>query len=47
MANKKAKSQAGNLTLDHEKLGIDLIIVRAGDVQHAFEKISTRAPTSL
>jgi hypothetical protein len=42
MAKRKAESQIGNLTHDHEKLGINPIILCAGGVQHAIGKLSTR-----
>jgi hypothetical protein len=47
MTKRKAGSQIDNLTFDHEKSGIDPILLRAGGVRHAIEKISTRATTSV
>jgi hypothetical protein len=38
MANKRAGSQIGNLTTDHEKSGIALISLRVGGVRHTIEK---------
>jgi hypothetical protein len=43
MAKKKARSQIGNLILDHKKLGINPISMRADGVQHIVEKLSMRA----
>jgi hypothetical protein len=43
MAKRKDGSQIGNLTPDHEKLGIDPIYLCAGDVRHTIEKLLTRA----
>jgi hypothetical protein len=42
-AKEKAGSQIGNLTLDHEKSGIDLIPRCDGGVRHGVEKLSRRA----
>ncbi len=46
MTPKKAGSQIGSLTLDHQKSGIDPTPMRAGGVGHAVRKLSMRA-TSL
>jgi hypothetical protein len=45
MAKRKAGSQIGNLTPDHGKSTIDPILVRADDMRHVVEKLSTRATT--
>jgi hypothetical protein len=45
MAKRKAGSQIGSLILDHQKSGIDPISLHAGNVQHTFGKISTKATT--
>jgi hypothetical protein len=45
MAKKKAESQIGNLTSNHEKSRIDQTFVRAGGVQHTVGKLSTRTTT--
>jgi hypothetical protein len=45
MAKRKVGNQIGNLTFDHKKSGIDLILLLAGGVQHAIEKLSMRATT--
>jgi hypothetical protein len=47
MAKRKVGSQIGNLTPDHQKLEIDPIFLREGNVRHTFGKISTRATTLL
>jgi hypothetical protein len=47
MAKRKIEGQTSNLTLDHEKSGTDPIPLRAGAVQHAVEKLSTRVTTSV
>jgi hypothetical protein len=47
MVNRKAESQIGNLTFDHKKLRIEPISLRAGDMQHAIEKLSMKATTLL
>jgi hypothetical protein len=47
MAKRMAGSQIGNLTPDHEKLGVDPISLRSGDVQHTVEKLSTKAITLI
>jgi hypothetical protein len=47
MAKRKVGRQIGNLTPNHEKLRIDPIPSRAGGVQHAIEKLSTKAIASL
>jgi hypothetical protein len=43
MAKRKARSQIGNLILDHKKLEINLISMRVDGVQHIVEKLSMRA----
>jgi len=43
MAKKKVGSQTGNLTLDHQKSGIDPTPRRLGGVRHAIGKLSMRA----
>jgi hypothetical protein len=45
MAKRKAGSQIINLILDHGKSRIDPIPLRVGDMQHAVEKLSTKATT--
>jgi hypothetical protein len=45
MAKGRAKSQIGNLTPDHKKLGIALISLHVGDVPHTVENFSTRDTT--
>jgi hypothetical protein len=47
MAKRKAESQTGNLTPDHQKLGIDPTPRRAGEVRHAIGKLSMRAKSFL
>jgi hypothetical protein len=47
MAKRKARSQSGSLTPDHEKLGIDPTPVSAGGVQHTVGKLSMRTITFL
>jgi hypothetical protein len=42
---KKGQESNGNLTPDLDKSRIDPIPLRAGGVQHAVEKLSTRATT--
>jgi hypothetical protein len=44
---KKARSQNCNLTLDHKKSGINPTSMRAGGMQHAVGKLSTRVATLL
>jgi len=43
MAKRKARSQIGNLILDHKKLEINLISMHVDGVQHIVEKLSMRA----
>jgi hypothetical protein len=45
MVERRAESQIGSLTPDHEKSGIDSILMRAGELRHAVGKLSTRATT--
>jgi hypothetical protein len=45
MTKRKAKSQIGNLTLNHQKSGIDSTPVCAGKMRHTVGKVSTRATT--
>jgi hypothetical protein len=45
MSKRKATSQIGILTPDHEKLGIDPITLCAGGVRHIIENLLTRAIT--
>jgi hypothetical protein len=40
-----AKRKIDNLTLDHGKLGIDPISLRAGGVKHTVKKLLMRATT--
>jgi hypothetical protein len=47
MAKRKAKNQTGNLTLDHQKSGIDPTPVRAGAVRYIVKKLSRRATSLL
>jgi hypothetical protein len=47
MAKRKAESQIGGLTLDHQKSGIDPIYLAADNVPHIVGKLSTRATTLL
>jgi hypothetical protein len=47
MAKRKAKSQIGNLTPDHQKSKIVLIFLRASGMPHIIEKVLTRATTLL
>jgi hypothetical protein len=47
MAKRKARSQINNLTPDHQKSRIDPTPRRAGEVQHAVEKLLTRATSLL
>jgi len=47
MAKRRVGSQIASLTLDHKKLGIDLIYLAIGGVQHTLGKISMRATTLL
>jgi hypothetical protein len=45
MGKRKAGSQTGNLTPDHEKSGIDAFPTSELEVRHSVGKISTRATT--
>jgi hypothetical protein len=47
MAKRKARSQISNLTLDHQKSGIDPTLMRVGGMWHAIGKLSTRAISLL
>jgi hypothetical protein len=47
MTKRKVGSQINNLTLDHQKSGIDLTPMGAGEVQHTVGKLSTRATILL
>jgi hypothetical protein len=47
MAKRKAGSQIGNLTPDHEMSRIDPISLHASDVQHTIGKLSMKATTLL
>jgi hypothetical protein len=47
MVKKKAKSQIGSLTFNHKKLGINLMSLHAGGMQHAVGKLSARVTTLL
>ncbi len=47
MTKRKAESQTGNLTPDHEKLGINPTSMRAGGVRHTIGNLLTRAITLL
>jgi hypothetical protein len=47
VTKRKARNQIDNLTPDHGKSGINPIPLRAGGVQHAIKKFSTRATTSV
>jgi hypothetical protein len=47
MAKKKARSQIGSLTPDHQKLGIDPTPRCEGKVQHVVEKLLMRATSLL
>jgi hypothetical protein len=47
MVKRKARSQTGNLTLDHWKSGIDLTLMHAGGSGHTVGKLSTTATTLL
>ncbi len=44
---KRSGVKIGNLTLEHKKSRIDLTSMRAGGMQHAIGKLSTRATTLL
>jgi hypothetical protein len=45
MGKRRAESQIGSLTLDHQKLGIDLFPMFDSGVQHGVGNISTRVTT--
>jgi hypothetical protein len=45
MGKRRAGSQTGNLTPDHEKPGIDLFSTFSARVRHGVGKLSTRAKT--
>jgi hypothetical protein len=47
MVIRKAESQTGSLIPDHWKSGIDLISLRASNVQHTVGKLLTRVITLL
>jgi hypothetical protein len=47
MVERKAGSQTGSLTPDHQKSIIDSTPMRAGGVRHVVEKLSTRATSLL
>jgi len=47
MVERRAKNQTGNLTSDHKKSGIDLILVCAGGVQHIVGKLLMRVISLL
>ncbi len=44
---RKVRSKTSSLIPDHKKLGLDLTSMRAGGVQYAIGKLSTRATTLL
>jgi len=45
MVERRAGNQTSNLTPNHQKSGIDLISVHAGEVRHTIGKLSRRATT--
>jgi hypothetical protein len=47
MVEKRARNQTGNLTPDHKKSGIDLILVCASGVRHIVGKLLMRAISLL
>jgi hypothetical protein len=47
MAKRRAGSQAGNLTSDHQKSGIDPTSVRVGGVRYSVGKLLGRATSLL
>jgi hypothetical protein len=47
MAKRIIMSQIANLIPNHKKLGITLIYLCSGAVQHTVEKLSTKATTLL
>jgi hypothetical protein len=47
MVERRAESQTGNLTPDHQKSGIDLVSVCVGGVQHTVGKLLRRATSLL
>jgi hypothetical protein len=47
MVERRARSQTGSLTPDHQKSGIDPILVCAGGVRHTVGKLSRRAISFL
>jgi hypothetical protein len=47
MVKRKAKSQTGSLTFDHEKPGIDPTPVRAGGMRYTVGKLSRRVTSFL
>jgi hypothetical protein len=47
MAKRRAGSQTGSLTLDHQKSGIDLTSVCAGGLRHTIGKFSRRTTSLL
>jgi hypothetical protein len=44
---KKVRGQIGNLTYDHQKLGIALIYLRIGGMMHIIRKLLTKANNLL
>jgi hypothetical protein len=47
MAKRKVGSQIGNLTTEHQRLKIDLTLMRVGGVQQTIGKLLMRTTTLL